>query len=183
VVPIAADEDDALWIDGTDERLHYSADDLTLEVGTDAEVGRTGLRFHVSVPPRAVVTSARLGLRSENTHTAASSTMKVSVYDSVDVPPFSDLHQHQPADHDPRKLAGHEVTGFAVCETGEVCVSPNVAELVQRIVDRSDWTGTGWIGFVLAPDDFAADSWISFEDSAAGAVAPALEIDYDPPPP
>jgi hypothetical protein len=180
---IIADENDALWLDGTDERLHYSSTDLTLEVGTDAEIGRTGLRFQISAPPRASITSAKIRLRSETTHTDFASTMTVSIYDSVDVPPFSDLHAHLPEEHDPRHLWGHLVKGFMVCETGEICASPDLAELVQRIVDKPEWTGTGWIGFVLVPgDDFAASSWISFEDSSANTEPPSLEIEYAPPP-
>jgi hypothetical protein len=180
-VAIAADVNDALWLNGDDERLHYSATDLTLEVGTDAEIARTGLRFQISIPPRALISSAKLGLRSADLHTDSTSTMKVLVFDTVDVPPFSDLHEHLPEGH--AKLAGKDIRGFVVCESGQVCVSPNIAELVQRIVDKPEWTGSGWIGFVLAPDDaFAASSWISFEDSAADGVPPTLEVVYGPPP-
>jgi hypothetical protein len=181
-IQIDSDKNDALWINSTDERLHYSASNPTIEVGSDGEMGRVGLRFGLSLPAGSTITSATLSLLQHSGEFTVPSTMTVQVYDSVDVPAFDDTHDHLPQDHDGNHLWGMTVTGFMVRENGDTCTSPNIAALVQRIVDKQEWTGTGWIGFVLSPDQdkFAAPGWVAFYDSFSGGDGASLVLAYAP---
>jgi hypothetical protein len=181
-IQVTADQNDALWINSTDERLHYSATNPTIEVGEDAENARAGLRFELTLPAGTHVTSASLRLRRSGGEITLPSSLTIQIYDSVDVPPFDDTHDHLPQDHDGNHLWGMTVTGFAIPAAGQISTSPNVADLVQRILDKTEWTGTGWIGFVLAPDAnaFASPNWVSFYDSFSGGDGASLVITYAP---
>jgi hypothetical protein len=182
---IADDADDALWVYGTDERLHFSDENRALEVGNDDENGRVGLRFELEVPAGARIVAASLRLRQhDGAFTSPNVTIAMQVYDSVAVAPFDDGHEHAPQDHDPRHLWGNTVTGLMTAADGDSLTSPDISKLVQRIVDKGEWTGKGFIGFVLSPDQdaFPSPGWVSFDDSSLSGGDPAsLAVTYASP--
>jgi hypothetical protein len=169
-----SDTDDATWINGTDERLYYGADELNVEVGTDAEMGRIGLRFAIPVPPGAVIESAVLRLYRVDGDAAENGTMQVQVFDSVALPPFDDAHTHAPAEHAP--IWPVTVSGFPLGGVGDYVESPNLRELVQHIVDEPAWIEGGAAGFLISPDDMSG--WAAFADSASGSGQTSLDIVY-----
>jgi hypothetical protein len=181
-IPIAADVDDAVWIGGPHERLHYSDATRTIEVGTDAEIGRVGLRFRLPVLPASNIREAHLLLERETGSARATDSVQIQVYDSIDVAAFDGTHQHNPAAHDPAGLRPTAVTGFEACPNFTPCTSPDIKDLVRYIVERSDWIAGGYIGFVLSPDQFSQNAWASYYDSSSSTGSRAsLELVYDDP--
>jgi hypothetical protein len=175
---LSDDTDDAVWISSTDERLVYRDDEPFLEVGADFEMARAGFRFSLPLPSGAVVESARLYVMRITGEASASETMLVQVFDSASVPPFDDDHEHRPEEHDPHGLYRIGVFGFAVGRDGETVQSPELASLVQHVVDRDDYAEGGTLGFVLSADQL--DSWVQFADRSETAGA-KLSILYRTP--
>jgi hypothetical protein len=143
-------------------------------------MGRAGLRFQVSVPRGATIMSAALTLVPHDGNLSRVSAISVHVYDSIDVPPFSRFHTHTPAEHDQRGLVSNGVDGFMVTDEASPHTTPNLAALVQRIVSKSEWPGSGAIGFVLSPqrNAFEPGEWVAFYDFSSGSDAASLAITY-----
>jgi hypothetical protein len=177
---ILHDADDATWINGSDERLYYGADNLNDEVGSDAEMGRIGLRFTLPVPAGATVTSARLKLFRVDGDAAESATIRVQVYDAVNVAPFDDLHTHSAAMHAPEGVWPVTVGGFAVGAAGSTVESPDLSMLLQHVIELPEWSPESSIGLVISPDDL--QGWAAFADSAAGNASASLRVVYTPAP-
>ncbi len=176
---IENDGDDGVWLNGTDEGTHHGLDMLTLEVGADAEAARTGLIFHLPVPPGSVINSARIDLHRIDGNAAATETMQVQVWDSCQVPPFDDTHVHAPAEHVAEGLWPTAVTGFAVGTDNTDILSPELAPLTQHVVDKPEWATGATVGYFLSPA--AMVSWVMFDDSSAGTGAATLKLSYTPP--
>ena len=177
---IENDGDDGVWLNGTDEGTHHGPDLLVLEVGADAEAARTGLIFHLPVPPGSRINSARVDLHRIDGDAAASETMQVQVWDSCRVPPFDDTHVHAPAEHVAEGLWPTAVTGFAVGTNNTDILSPELAPLTQHVVDKPDWATGATVGFFLSPAGMQG-SWVMFDDSSAGTGAATLKLSYAPP--
>jgi hypothetical protein len=177
---IATNEDDALWLNGDEERLQYAPGDPTIEVGTDSEMGRAGLRFQVSVPRGANIMSAAVTVFPRDGNLTGVSALSIHIYDSVSVPPFNRFHTHTPAEHDERGLVSNGVDGFLVLDDMFARTTPNLAALVQRVVDKSEWPGSGAIGFVLSPqrNAFEPGEWVAFDDYSSGSGGASLAITY-----
>jgi hypothetical protein len=174
---VANDTDDATWIDGTDERLHFSETDLAVEVGVDAEMGRVGFRFLLPVPRGSTIASAHLRLRRVSGDATETETMQVQVFDTANVAPFDETHVHAPAGH--ASVWPATVSGFLVGTNGKDLESPDLKSLVQHVSDAPDESEMRTIGFVLSPDRMA--TWVSFADSSGNQGAAALRVVYTPP--
>jgi hypothetical protein len=180
VLTIADDQDDATWINNTDERLHYDMVSLYIEVGADAEAGKAGLRFKLPVPPGSVVNSATIELQRTIGDALANESMKVQVYDSANVPPFDDAHTHGPEGHAAGGLWPTEVGPIWVGENGNSVQTSEIKHLVQHVIDRPDWVDGAAIGFVFSAQAMGV-RWVSFADSSLKAGPPSLHIVYTPP--
>lgn len=178
-IVIMNDADDGTWISLTDERLHYGTEYVYVEVGNDAEAGRTGLRYVLPVPSGATIRAASLSLHRVIGDALATETMRAQVYESSNVPPFDDTHVHRPEAHDPGGLWATFVPGFAVGSDGDDLTSPDLGVLVQHVIDRPDWTPGGTIGFVLSADQMGSH-WVDFTDSVTGYGA-TLNVSYTMP--
>jgi hypothetical protein len=178
VATITSDADDGVWVAGTDEQLHTGYNDDTIEVGSDFEGARTGLRFELGVPKGATIESARVELRRVESPATEEGTILIQVFDDVAVAPFDDTHAHAPAEHTLSGLWPPVIAGFAIGAPDEIVESPDLAELVQHVVNRDDWTANSTVGFVLAPDKL--ESWAAFQDSTSG-VGARLRVTYRPP--
>ena len=175
---IENDADDALWLYDTDERLYYSAEEPFVEVGGDDQGARAGFRFRLPLPRGSTVESAILRLERRLGDASPNETMRVQVFDSATVPPFDGGHAHEPEAHAPGGLFALAIGGFSVGSGEGVTDSPNLAALVQHVVDRSDYAVGGAIGFVVSADELS--HWAMFADrhSEAGTV---LRIRYRAP--
>lgn len=190
-LPILADRDDALWLSPNgvlEEKLHFGPNDgaagYTIEVGTDSEMCRLGLRFALPFGNGAQVISANLAIRRVGpaSNADSTSTMAVRVFESDSVPPFDAAHTHgTPSQHDPDGVwLGQAVTGYAVGMTDAWNQSPNLAALVQHVIDRSGFRAGNYIGFVLSPDVMPGMQYAQFRDSFAGEDPAVLTVTYQP---
>lgn len=179
-IGVEDDEDDALWVDDSDERLIYSEANPYLEVGGDAEMARAGLRFRLPIPVGSTIESATLALTRQRGDASADETMNVQVFDSASVPPFDDDHEHGPEEHDPGGLFAQTVSGFAVGSDDDTVTSPELAALVAHVVERSDYEEGGVLGFVLSAGELGG--WVQYADRAGGGGGVAeLSVRYVPP--
>jgi hypothetical protein len=176
-LPIAGDADDATWINGTDERLHFGDANFSIEVGVDSEMGRIGLRFVLPIPQGSTIGSAHLRLRRVEGSAADTESMQVQVFDSANVPPFDESHVHAPSGH--ASIWPETVSGFLVGANGDEIESPDLKTLVQHALDAPDAGSSRPIGFVISPDRM--DAWVSFADSASHAGQATLRVVYTPP--
>ena len=175
---IMDDADDGLWINGTTELLHHRPDLFVLEVGDDAEAARTGFIFRPAIPPGSQILSARITLSRLSGDAQATDTIGVQVFDSAHMEPFNATHVHPPAQHVPEGIWSTVVPGFALGTAGSDITSPDLAALVQHIVDKADWTSAGTVGFFLAPDQ-ENGHWAYFADSSDVTLGGAkLELWY-----
>jgi hypothetical protein len=175
-LPIADDSDDATWINGTDERLHFDDTDFSIEVGVDSEMGRVGLRFVLPIPHGATIASANLRLRRVAGEAAETESIQVQVFDSSSVAPFDEAHVHVPSGH--ANIWPATVSGFLLGANGQELESPDLKVLVQHVVDAPDWSSDRPIGFVLSPDHMA--TWVAFADRGGGAGQSALRVVFTP---
>jgi hypothetical protein len=179
---ITNDADDAVWINGTDERLSYSDGNRSIEVGADAEMGRVGLRFVVPIPRGATVDAATVTLTRIDGDALPTESMQLQVWEAASTPPFDGAHTHAPADHAPGGLWKTAVTGFLAGANKSKLESPDLKGLVQHVVDRTDWQAGGAIGLVISPDKMLSH-WAGFADSAdsnAGGDAAKLHLVFTP---
>jgi hypothetical protein len=175
---ITEDRDDATWIGGEDERLSYATDQPFVEVGADSERARAAFRFELPIPPSSIIESAVLRLHHVDGDAAETETTLVQVYDSASVPLFDGDHVHAPSEHATGGVWPLLVSGFAVGLAGSEVESPDLAVLVQHVINRPDWTSGGSIAFLLSPETLSG--WVGFGDSASGAGA-RLRVTYTPP--
>lgn len=124
--------------------------------------------------------SATINVHWHSSNLEPAGSIVIHVYDSVDVPPFDDSHVHRPEDHAERGLAGKTMEGFIVQQADVTYTTPDIGALVQRIVDKPEWTGAGAIGFVLTPqqNEFPMGDWVAFNDSSLKSDPPSLTIRY-----
>jgi hypothetical protein len=181
VLLVDTDVDDALWIRDSDERLSYSNSNPYVEVGgDDEEWARTGLRFRLPIPVGSTIESATLRLTRREGDADADETMLVQVFDSANVPPFDDDHEHVPEEHVSGGLFARTVGGFAVGEDDQTVVSPDLTPLVAHVVERADYHEGGTLGFVVSADGLT--HWAQFADRVTGPAGVAsLSIRYVPP--
>jgi hypothetical protein len=59
--------------------------------------------------------------------------------------------------------------------------SPDLASLVQHVVDRADWQAGRALMLFLSPDGMAGGEFAQFRDSYAGEYPPRLVLRYRAP--
>lgn len=189
--PIATDVDDALWyISGAnklEELLHFSeaahnSAGYTIEVGTDGEQCRAGLRFQLPLGRGARIVAATLTLTRVGPQDDADpfDTIRVHVYDADTVGAFDGAHVHSdPKEHVAGGLWSKSVGGFHVGRSYTATESGDLSELLQHVIDRPGWTRNAYLGFVLTPDQMPAGDYAQFADQVEDDVAPAtLKLTY-----
>lgn len=184
VLTVSEDSDDAFWrgdfAPPDREQLSVDHGGVSIEVGSGDPYLAAGLRFLSPLPRGARVVDARLELKRLTGGAPEDATMKVQLYQSVEVPPFDSSHIHPPEFHAVGGLS--EPIGGWVADWGEMS-SPNLAEPLQTLVERADYEPGAAIGFVITAENFPADIWAGFEDSSAGdGAAPRLKLrwQYEP---
>jgi hypothetical protein len=168
--------DDCTWINGTEERLRFSDAQPVLEVGNDAEMGRIGLRFTLPLATGAHILTAILRIYRVGGETADSDTLALQVFDVANVAPFDATHMHAPAAHASGGLWSMKVGAMPVGKANQFSQSPDLAPLVQHVLDKAEWTPGSAVGFVISPETMSG--WASYGDSASGTGKATLRISY-----
>lgn len=176
VLELAADTDDATWLGNTapPDREVLSVDNggVFVEVGQGGDHGTAGLRFALPLPPGAQILDARLELQRLTGGARETNTLRVAVWQSIDVPPFDPSHVHPPEFHAAGGLSAW-VGGWAA--RWDPTTSPDLSALLQPLVARSDWRRDATVGFVIAADDMPEGLWAGFADHADQS-APAARL-------
>jgi hypothetical protein len=183
---VEEDSDDCVWTvdhEGTnqpEERLAHDTENYRLFVGTDADNQRMGFRFPLAGLAGAEVQSARLQLSREQGNNDDTRRLVVRVWDTPAVTPFEEGHPHGPD--------GHQAQGFWVTEiewkplTGPgLDNSPNLAPLLQRIIDHPELADTPepYVGLVVFPVPDGAAWYVGYQDSSSlSGDPPRLELEY-----
>ncbi len=190
--PIASDFRQSVATDGTviNLRIGQAADDVEesttsgnvlfdstdLKLGYDGAVAVAaeqliGLRFvNVAIPPGATITSAYLEFSVAAPGSTATSA-QIRAIDEDSAGAFSAA---------PHSVSGRATTGqrqwdIVPWSTGELQRSPDIAALVQAIVDRPGWGSGNNLAFTLsASGDRSAHAW-----DGDAEVAPLLHVEFD----
>jgi uncharacterized repeat protein (TIGR02543 family) len=164
--------------------------DLTFDVafkpGTTVVRGDTivGLRFqNVSIPQGAVITSASITFRrTTGTLPTGAGTVTLTFHgqDLANAPAFVDAEDGGPL----LGISGRATTDASVNWTstalwGPTAATPNLASIVQEIIDRGDWESGNALGFTITSSNSDADNYRRARSFEAGAdAAPRLSITY-----
>lgn len=175
---ISKPSDDCTWINNQ-ERLRFSDTEQVLEVGTDAEMGRVGLRFTLPIAAGSRIVTAILRVYRVGGEAAEADTLTVQVFDVANVAAFDATHTHGAAEHATGGLWAIKATGMPVGKANQFTQSPDLTPLIQHVLDKPDWMPGGGIGFVLSPETMTG--WASYGDSSAGTGKSAsLRVTYVP---
>ncbi len=177
VVPISKSVDDAE--ESAAGVVNFTSTDLELvnDNGTGAGNQIVGLRFHVPVPPGAIITSANIQFTTDETN---SEPTALSIH--VEAADYA-------ARFDSNSLSSRVVAGtsvwwqpapwLSVGQSNALQRTPDLTPLVQAIVSRPGWTNTSALAFLITGTGHrTADS---FED--ASGTPPRLTVTYKMPAP
>ena len=166
--------------DDAEERVSSGAVTLSgddLELVTDGRrIQLVGLRFaNLAIPPGAHIQSAWIQLRADETN-ALEASLSIQAEASDDAPPL--LAAAFNLSTRPRTGAVPWAPAFwnLVGEAGAAQRTPELASLVQAVVDRPDWNLGNSLAFVITGTGKRTAE--SFEGLAAGA--PLLHVEYGP---
>lgn len=179
VTTIPAHVRDADWNPAFGQNLANPYDANGLCAGRDGDgPWECGLAFPVNIPQGAAISSARITVRATSDN-LGSPQLAIRGYDIGSVLPF--------AAGPTRLTLWHPLTSSAVpwsppaVGAGTLYDTPNLASIVQEIVDRSDWVAGNHLGFVIDGSPTAGDAWRCWRNFVSGAPA-TLTIEWSVPP-
>ncbi len=147
--------------------------------GTDFEDQTAGVQFQVDLPSDAVVQDARLIVSgSPGFIVSGSGAATIGVYDVDSASPFVngqaiDLINHHPV------WATTVAWPLPSWSSGSDNSSPNLAALVQRVVDRPGYAPGAFVGFAIDGGTLAQGSYYGFDDVIRPGGTPArLQVTF-----
>ncbi len=146
----------------------------------DSGIQRIGLRFNdVNVPQGVKILNAWLEL-TPSEDTSADAKFKIYAEDSGDAAPFTtakfDISSRPATDERQWDLKSAQTADDWTANSP--VITPNLDNVVQDVVDRSDWCGGNSMAFFLMWDGDRGPRMIHTFDSDPSR-APKLRIDYD----
>jgi hypothetical protein len=152
------------------------------EGGAGGEGGSIGMRFtNVTIPPGAIINSAVLQLRAHLNDNQVIVRSKIRAEDAGNAQTFSDLTDYQNRPRTTEEVIWDDIGPWTVVGTWHN--SPDIKDVIQAVVNRSDWaSGSAMVIFFDDRDkrsDNGAHREVSLFDSNPGS-APKLVIDYTP---
>ncbi|MEP0846216.1 MAG: PQQ-dependent sugar dehydrogenase [Phycisphaerae bacterium] len=136
---------------------------------------QVGLEFPLPVPRGASIASATIDVVA-TADQAGSPSATIRAYDVASAPAFAAGDPTPLTDWAPLSTAT-AAWNFPPFAAGQPYTSPEVAALVQEIVDRADWAEGNAIGFVLDPGATPPDQWRCIRNFASGQPA-ILSVSY-----
>jgi hypothetical protein len=209
-IPIVATGDDVeefLEVDGANPLGHIDLTSSDLELGSDGPPAPRqviGLRFlNIGIPQGATINSAFIQFMQDEPDNEADTDVRISGELAPNSAPFSatlfDVTSRSDTTNSvvwndiPEWVNGSPATGeCTVCLSGPEHRSPNIAPVVQEIVNQAGWTSGNALSIFIQPDPITDNTMertaISYDDVVAAANAgrgyqPAiLIVDYVPEP-
>ena len=160
----------------TGQVFAHPSDPLGVCVGRDSNgVLQAGLQFDLAVPNGAFILSATLDVVA-TADQAVTPKATIHAYDVGDALPFVSGSPTPISDHAPLTQVS---VGWVLPEffPGQTYSSPELATLVQEVVDRPDWTSGNTLGLSLDGSSTISQQWRCFGNFAATSP-PVLRVAY-----
>ncbi len=173
---VAAANRNADWYPPVGQASANVYDAFGLCAGRDGGgVFQMGFEVAIPVPPGSTIVSARLELVA-TADQAGSPVFTVRAYDVANAPPFVPGSPTSLAAHAPlvAKAVPWNPLPFA---PGATITSPQLASLVQAVVDRPDWAAGNFLGLVVDGSPTSGDQWRCVRNFASGD-APRLQVTW-----
>ena len=175
-VQVAASSDDAEeHSDGTSPGPMESLSSSDLEMVLEADIQTVGMRFNgVSVPPGVTVTNAYIQFKVDETGSTATS-LTIQGEDIDNAPTFASSNgnissRSRTAASVPWSPAAWTTRG----EAGPDQQTPNIASVIQEIVDRPGWSSGNSLAIIITGSGKRVAE--SYDGDQAGA--PLLHVEY-----
>ena len=158
--------------------------DTANKPGTSEDRGDVvvGLRYqNVDIPQGATITSATITF-TRHAAGRGSPTLVFEGHATSDTPAF--VHGGDgsaTSGISSRATTNASVDWATPTWTTETITTPDLAAIVQEIVDQADWTSGNALGFTITSPNSNADNFRradSFESTADGSTAPVLTVTY-----
>lgn len=173
---IAPTNRDGMSINDQTKTDYYSVSSPYLFVGVnDTEVYKAGLQFTIDLPADATITSAFITVVPGINSSGGTFTSNISIEDSDNTLPYSTgLGNISDRNYWSTKVEWD----MNVWNTNFNYSSPDLADLIQHVIDRVGWSSGSNIGFMLDEGN-ANDAYRSFHDySSPGTNSAKLTIVY-----
>ncbi len=180
---IQASEDDAWNRQSPQPLTDYTSVTLILGGSTsylNAAHRRICLRWNISIPQGAYIHSAYINLTPDATY-FNDFRVRIHAFTTSSVAPFnvtSENVYNRPKTANPSTVLW-DITNVSANIDVQ---SPDISSLVQSIVNRGDWTGTGYFGLLINPYLYVAlNEYFYFYsyDASTPAYYPKLVIEWE----
>jgi len=141
-----------------------------------------GYQFKLYVPQGVTIDSAIISHRYQgitNGTFGTDDSLSWYAYDTSNCPVFDADHPHELTVHAP--LTATVVNFSPVLPANGYFDSPNLAPLLQEVVNRGDWVSGGYVGFILGPHATLTTSHnfnLGDYNSSSGAIAARIRVFY-----
>jgi type IV pilus assembly protein PilY1 len=174
VVPVVSSNDDATEINSV---MNNNSNILTLSQDTNTVY--TGLRYQdINIPRGATITSAAIRFASSGINTATTDFI-IKGEATGDSQEFESTNNN---------ISGRDQTAAQIVWDAnnawpnfeETILSPDITNIIQEIVNRSDWCGGNSLAIILETANMIAGSdRRSFSNDEGNSRSPQLLISYD----
>ena len=169
-VSSGADDVEQFMADGS-----MYTDSSDLEFCDDAQNPQVGIRFNeVNIPNGAIITSAYIEIRADETDTKALNHIKFAAEATDNSPAFSTSAWN---------LSNRTKTSSIVTWTNPpswtaetIYNFPDMSTVVQEVVDRTGWTSGNSMTFIVWKDDTDSDERVA--DPYEGGYPPKLHVEF-----
>jgi len=139
-----------------------------------------GFQFKLYIPQGATIDSAIISHRYQGVTNGTwwtDDSLSWYAYDTSDCPVFDADHPHELTGHAPLTTA---VVNFSpTLPASGYFDSPNLATLLQEVVNRGDWVPGGYVGFIIGPHATLTTSHnfnLGDYNSSSGAIAARIRV-------
>ena len=174
ITPITHEQDDAVEINGS---VNLNSSALLLSNGT--QTVKTGLKYrNLNIPRGAVITKAYIRFTSDQLNTAITE-FSIAAENTGNASSFaSTVNNISSRSLTSAQVNWHSDNAFPL--SGETINTPDIAAVIQQVVDRSDWCGGNDLALILSATSMSGSSArraLALEEGTG--LSPQLVISYD----